>query len=381
MAHPDTTDEENCPRTTLRNTSGLGRQAVQGAMPYLVVVEGSECGKMAELGLDPVHVGRRGDNQLALADPFVSAHHCTVAFEAGRIWVTDLDSSNGTFIDGQPVEGRAPWPAEASLQVGNQILRQEYRRRAEMRRSSELAEDLRRAASYVQTLLPSPLDCGEVRTRWHFVPSAGLSGDIFDYFWLDGGRFVFYLLDVCGHGTGSALHSVSVFNLLRQRSLPGVDFARPAQVLKALNDALPMQGYGDLYFTLWYGVYHVADRRLDFASGGHPPALLFDGTGPHFAELRTPNPPLGIATDLDYQEKTIELRRGSLLYLFSDGVYEISTAGGELWGWEDYVRFLEERLKSGQGQPEAIFRGIKELTAEGRFEDDFSLLLLRFGGG
>lgn len=374
-------EEENDTRTILGSLSSFRKEVPKDIVPYLVVVEGTECGKTIEVGSNPIKVGRRSDNDLVLNDAFVSSHHCGIAFESGQLWVTDLNSTNGTYINGQRVQGRAKWPTNTLLQIGKQVLRQVSRRRAEMRRSNELAEDLRQASHYVQTLLPRPLGSGEITSSWHFLPSTALGGDIFDYFWLDGNRFVFYVLDVCGHGTGAALHSVSVFNLLRQKSIPSLDFTQPAQVLKALNDALPMQNYGGLYFTLWYGVYHRVNRTLTFASGGHPPALLFDKTSSRLVELRTPNPPIGIVEGLNYQEKTIALSGGGSIYLFSDGVYEVTTKSGEEWGWDNYVRLLENRHKRGSGSPETIFQDIRDLTLEGHFEDDFSLLLMSLGVG
>ena len=52
------------------------------------------------------------------------------------------------------------------------------------------------------SLLPEPLTTGLVRAECRFVPSAQLGGDAFGYYWLDQSTFVFYLVDVSGHGAG-----------------------------------------------------------------------------------------------------------------------------------------------------------------------------------
>lgn len=343
---------------------------------YVVVAEGSERDRKLEIGLTPITIGRHGDNRLCLPDPFISGHHCTVTFEDGVIWVTDRGSTNGTFIDGIRIEGRVIWPINASLQMGNHVLRQEYRHREDMPHSDELDEELHRAAAYVRMLLPQPLPSGPVTAAWQFLPCAGLGGDIFDYFWLDAEHFVVYLLDVCGHGVGAALHSVSVFNLLRRRFLPNVDFTRPEQVLNALNKALPMESYAGMYLTLWYGVYHRG--TLSFASAGHPPALLFDDHPEHCIHLLTDHPPIGITDQMDYGETAITLPPQCRLYLYSDGVYELTTGAGELWGWGEFVDFLEQKSQKGVYQPELILREILDFTQAKHFEDDFSLLSLRF---
>jgi serine phosphatase RsbU (regulator of sigma subunit) len=378
MTPTDDSDNEGSDSTVLRLPSIIQKYAAADAAHYVVVVEGTEIGKRLEIGLTPISVGRHTDNLFALADPYVSGHHCVITFESGQMWVTDLKSSNGTFIGDQQVQQRTLWPADATLQVGNQMLRQEYHRREDVQRSDALTQDLRRAARYVRTLLPQPLHGGPVTAAWHFEPSAELGGDIFDYFWLDAERFVFYLLDVSGHGVGAALHSIAVFNLLRQQSLPGVNFARPKQVLKALNDAMPMDRYGDMFFTIWYGVYEPKASTLTFAAAGHPPALLFYNLGERRIKLCAEDAPIGIVSDLEFQERTITLHPRGQFYLYSDGVYEITTRDGTIWSWEEFAQLMQEGLRNGAIQPEFIWQTIRGLTKADRFEDDFSLVLLNF---
>ena len=379
MAEYSPEDEEYSGATVLRHVPGntARRPAVEVAR-YVSVVDGTESGKKMELGLKPIAVGRHKDNDLVLADSFVSGRHCTISFEAGTVQVTDLGSTNGTFIDGIRVEGSVPWPDSASLQVGNQILRHSFRAREEMQRSVQLANDLRQAADYVRSLLPPPISSGAVTTDWHAAPSAELGGDIFGYHWLDSGRFAFYLIDVCGHGVGAALHSVSVSNLLRQRSLAEVDFARPSQVLTALNRAHPMEKFGSMFFTLWYGIYSPADRTLAYASAGHPPGLLFSGQGRVRRELATENPPIGVVEEAEFVDASIPVEPHSSLYLYSDGVFEINTKAGSWWSCEAFAHYLQQQVQRGTGYPAGLFRAIKAFTRDDRFDDDFSLLQMNF---
>jgi sigma-B regulation protein RsbU (phosphoserine phosphatase) len=81
-----------------------------------------------------------------------------------------------------------------------------------------LNSELMQAAAYVRALLPPRL-AGDIRTDWEFIPSTSLGGDSFGYHWIDADHFAMYLLDVCGHGVGAALLSISVINTLRSESL------------------------------------------------------------------------------------------------------------------------------------------------------------------
>ena len=146
-----------------------------------------------------------------------------------------------------------------------------YRKLAESER--QLAEEVAEAAKYVRSLLPKTIKDGPVRIDWRFVPSTQLGGDAFGYHWLDKQRLAVYLLDVSGHGVGASLLAVSVLQVLSHQALPQTDFADPAAVMRGLNPIFEMGRHGGKFFTIWYGVYDSATRRLTFSGGGHPPAL------------------------------------------------------------------------------------------------------------
>ena len=187
-----------------------------------------------------------------------------------------------------------------------------------------LASEMQQAAHYVQSLLPDKLKTGEIITDWRFVPSAELGGDSFGYHWLDDDHFAFYLLDVSGHGVGSALLSVSAMNALRSQALPQTDFRAPGQVLAALNNASQMEQQNGLYFTIWYGVYHKPGRRIDYSGGGHPPALLFNGASAEEAVLEVleaRGPMIGAVPDLEFKTASTNLGPFAKLCMYSDGVY------------------------------------------------------------
>jgi sigma-B regulation protein RsbU (phosphoserine phosphatase) len=203
------------------------------------------------------------------------------------------------------------------------------------RLEAELAE----AAAYVASLLPNdtPKDTSpdtsesgrdRVSISSSFISSQALGGDCFDHYWLDPDYLVMYLLDVSGHGLGAALLSTSVLNVLRSQSLPRANFYRPETVLKGLNEAFQMDNQNDKYFTIWYGVYSRANRQLSYASAGHPPAILVTpatATAKATVErLRTPGMPIGMMPDTAYQWKRCEITSNARLYIFSDGIYEIT---------------------------------------------------------
>ena len=243
--------------------------------------------------------------------------------------------------------------------------------------NQNLEAELAEAAEYVRSLLPSPL-VGTVTTEALFVPSAQLGGDCFDYYWIDDDNLAIYLLDVSGHGVGSALLSVSVLNVLRSQSLPNTNFSHPGEVLKALNHSFPMSSHGNKYFTILYAVYNRRKQRLIYANAGHPPAMLLSPDSPDIKQLNSLDLPIGFLPDIDFQVDTLEIAENSNLYLFSDGAYEILQPDGKIWGLNAFLNLLIESSQVNKSNLQEVLAQLKYLSACTDFEDDLSLLKVNF---
>ena len=90
---------------------------------FLVVIEGPEPGERLKLGGEPVVIGRRApSNWLLRSDPLVSRRHCRVALVDGQVIVVDLNSTNGTYLNGGLVIGDTVWPQGSKIEIGAHIL-------------------------------------------------------------------------------------------------------------------------------------------------------------------------------------------------------------------------------------------------------------------
>jgi phosphoserine phosphatase RsbU/P len=245
----------------------------------------------------------------------------------------------------------------------------------------DLEAELAEAAEYVQSLLPDPM-VEPVSIESKFIPSRQLGGDCFDYNWLDSNYLAIYLLDVAGHGLRAALPSVAVLNLLRSRALPNIDYYKPSDVLRALNTTFQMSYQNDKYFTIWYGVYNRNDRKLVYASAGHPPAVLISQSPTSKAkvqQLRTPGMPVGMFPDARYLDNCCDVEDLSTLYIFSDGVYEINQPDGNIWGLDPFIDLLAAYNGGTADELELVLNYTQKLNAKAVFDDDWSLLKVNFG--
>jgi sigma-B regulation protein RsbU (phosphoserine phosphatase) len=241
-----------------------------------------------------------------------------------------------------------------------------------------LANDLATAATYVRSLLPPPLEEGGVRADWRFIPSADLGGDAFGYHRLDAEHFAIYLLDVCGHGVGAALLSVSALNAIRSEALPQTDFHDPAAVLAALNKACPMERQNDMFFTIWYGVHHAPSGRLRWAGGGHPPALLLTPGATQPRLLDSDGPLIGAVEGLEFAASEVEVPPGSRLFVYSDGAFEIGLPDGGMWAFDQFLASLSAPPSGAESPMDRLVSHVRDISGQEDFNDDFSMVQLRF---
>jgi sigma-B regulation protein RsbU (phosphoserine phosphatase) len=252
-----------------------------------------------------------------------------------------------------------------------------YQKLAESER--RLAEEVAQAAKYVTSLLPKVVKEGPVRIDWRFVPSTQLAGDAFGYHWLDDKRLAIYLLDVSGHGVGSALLAVSVLNVLTHQSLAQTDFGNPSSVMLGLNAIFEMSRHGGKFFTIWYGVCDTSTRKLTFSGGGHPPPLLRIGNdgSATVRELETTGPIIGLPMMMDFDNVTIDLPPDASLLLYSDGAVEIIDKSGTVLNQDDFTKFASGR-SNWDSIMENVIERARTIRGQPVLDDDCSLLLVRF---
>jgi phosphoserine phosphatase RsbU/P len=268
---------------------------------------------------------------------------------------------------------------EACLERSTLKAKEELYLRAVHETARLLDEGLAEGADYVRGLLPPRLSRPGLSSDWVFIPSRALGGDVFGYHPLGGKRLALFLLDVSGHGIGAALYSVTLMNLLRNQALGGTDFGDPASVLRRLNESFQMESQNNLYFTAWYGVWDERRNELSWASAGGPPAILVLPDG-GVERLSTSGMAIGLDLSAEYHSASMLLPKGSRLYLFSDGIYEVRTKDGPILGLDSFVAILAGLASSNCSQGVAtVAEAVRGISRRGSFEDDVSLVEVILG--
>ena len=87
-------------------------------MAKLVILTQGLTGRAHELNVDRTTIGRVEDNMFQIAEASVSSHHCEVHLRGNEILIRDLNSTNGTFINGEKITESVLKPGQ-TLRLGN----------------------------------------------------------------------------------------------------------------------------------------------------------------------------------------------------------------------------------------------------------------------
>jgi phosphoserine phosphatase RsbU/P len=157
---------------------------------------------------------------------------------------------------------------------------------------------------------------------------SAVGGDWYDYVRLDTEIWGLVLGDVCGKGTAAALLMAATRALLRRAA---ATTRSPAEVLARVNEAMLRDIPEGRFVTLVYLVLDVQTGKVTLANAGHPSPLLVDSRlRPR--QLHTEEGyPLGVMA-CEFSELQTQLEPGDRLLVYSDGLVEATSRGGEEYG-------------------------------------------------
>ncbi|MFJ8533654.1 SpoIIE family protein phosphatase [Streptomyces sp. NPDC093591] len=239
------------------------------------------------------------------------------------------------------------------------------------------------ALALQRSLLPRSLPrTAALEAASRYLPAArsGVGGDWFDVIPLSGMRVAMVVGDVVGHGVQAS----ATMGRLRTavRTLADIDLA-PDELLTHLDDLVVRLSEeagtdgspGEVGATCLYSVYDPISRRCTLARAGHPSPVMVPPDGaPEEIELPA-GPPLGLG-GLPFESAELELREGTVLSLYTDGLIESRErdvdAGHGL---------LREALSAASGSlDETCDHVLHALLPPGGAADDVALLLARTQG-
>lgn len=251
-------------------------------------------------------------------------------------------------------------------------------------RAERMAEELRRAATIQQNLLPpEPVREGRVVVAGRNIPSFDVGGDYFDFIPADEGVLVVGLGDVAGKGMPAAMLMMNLQATVRAQVETGRSLR---EVMGRLNRSIHQNVRGMRFVTLFLARVDTRSGILTYVNGGHNPPYVMRATG-EVETLSAGGLLLGMFPEAEYEEGTITLREGDLLVAYSDGVTEAHAPGakdGE-FGDDFGETRLETFLRDARELPpetlvERLIARVREFSGPTQLSDDVTVAAIRFGG-
>ena len=232
--------------------------------------------------------------------------------------------------------------------------------------------------AFQRTFLPDSLPyVPGLRVTTKYLPASsavGIGGDWFDSFPLPSGDLVLAIGDVAGHGLPAASLMGKMRNALRAYALLRGTASGIAEHLDQYHRHF---GDGELV-TLLVGVLTKDLSTFRFVLAGHCPPLVLGEGGATFAQIDEHSPPLGVNRSRPFIEHELQIERGDMLLLYTDGLVE--RRGESLDAGLERLRRAVERLFPTREAPEAITALLEEQLEGGRPADDVAVLLLQRQG-
>ena len=207
-------------------------------------------------------------------------------------------------------------------------------------RQQALQHDLELANEIQLRLLPNEAPkLSQYQLYDYYRPAEQVGGDYFDYIRLDENRLAILVGDVVGHGIAAAL-LMAKLSAEARFALASHDLA--AASMNQINRAISNLNL-DRFITMVLALLDAQKNSISIVNAGHLPPILRRANGETSQlDVEKSGLPVGVVNDYEYQEFSIELAKGDMAVMYTDGINEAQNADGELFGNDRIVEFLKK---------------------------------------
>ena len=207
-------------------------------------------------------------------------------------------------------------------------------------------------------------------------PAKEVGGDFYDFFLIDDDHLCLVIADVSGKGVPAALFMMASKIILANNAKMGKS---PAQILADTNESVCANNEEEMFVTVWIGILEISTGKLKAANAGHEYPVLRHADNEFELVKDKHGFVIGGMSGLEYSEYELELKPGSILFLYTDGVPEATDAQNEQFGPDRMIDALNE---SKPGEPievlNVVKKSVEEFTEGAEQFDDLTMLCLKY---
>jgi serine phosphatase RsbU (regulator of sigma subunit) len=260
---------------------------------------------------------------------------------------------------------------QSALAIETALLHDEMTRQAELRRDLEIARDIQ-----VSLLPRQNPEVPGFSFLGGSIPARVVGGDFYDFIPFEDRRLGIVIGDVSGKSVPASLLMVAAKEIVYSRALttsdPGVLFQESNRRIYAIKRRM--------FVSLGFFLLDADAMSLRYAIGGQPlPILLRPGDGgPCLLDPPEHRLPLGAFREVRYDTRELFLRRGDLLFFYTDGFTEAMDGEMNPYGEERLMASLEDRKGGTLDEvAQGVLADIREHVGGTEQYDDMTFLFLR----
>jgi len=246
-----------------------------------------------------------------------------------------------------------------------------------------LESELQIARSVQQYLYPhvAPV-LREATVSGRTMAARTIGGDLYDFFDLGPERIGILCADVSGKGIPAALMMANLQAVARAHFGDSIDgpAAPPAHFVEILNQQLAGRFGDNRYATLFWAEYDTQTEVLTYVNAGHPSPILTHSTGP-IERLNSVGVPIGMFANAPYTATTLQMRPGSRLVIFTDGLTDAENVAREEFGDERLIECCNT-IAAGmdaKGVADRVMQAVAEWSVGTEQFDDTTVVVLGVG--
>jgi serine phosphatase RsbU (regulator of sigma subunit) len=338
----------------LLNTLGPGEYLGEMSL----IVPGGERTATARASKESVLLVLSRDEFTALIE-----HYPVLAQSMVRVLSKRLDSTNYATFRDLTEKNRQLQQAYDELKAAQEQLIEKER----LERELQVAADIQ--FSILPNVLPTPpsFDFGA-----SIYPARRVGGDFYDIFRKGKNKVAVMIGDVADKGVPSAIFMARAHALIAAEA---DTFEDPSDVLRKVNAHITHLEKATQFVTVLYGVLDIETGEFHYARAGHEPPVILLPDGdlkrlPHKVGMA-----IGLWDRIVLDEQTITLPPGSTLFLYTDGMTDCRSPGGEPFGLERIMLTLGSYLGlSAQEVCDRMLQTLKDYQDGSMQDDDVTLV-------
>jgi len=211
------------------------------------------------------------------------------------------------------------------------------------------------------------------------LPAANVGGDLYDYTPLgtNGGVFGISVFDVSGKGMQAAMSAVFTIGALAGEV--GMSTS-PAQILTRLNRSVFTHSRRGHFVAYLIGALDTGAKTMRFANAGQTKPLLKSRSGLRWLDPPGVRFPLGMQEESAYEEMTVQLEGGDVLFMLTDGFTEAMNPREEMFGAERVEEAVTGSAIDGLSAEKIIERlttSVRSYAAGAPQHDDMTIVVVR----